>query len=188
MYTPNVAIALNTAIPASPTTNSVNELLARLQGTLVSKEITLDTLAGNQWRSCFTLTGSVILRKLYGIVTNAATLTNLTGSYFELYDGANQKFLTKNTAVLSNAPVGTLIAKTGLLTDAYVVNSNLTCSVSEPAVSGQYFSECVISQISTGANTYVRFALSTTDNPIAAKIMVYAEYLPIGSGALVAAP
>jgi hypothetical protein len=174
---------LNTAVPAVPTTNSIYNLASVASGTLISKVITLGG-TGAQTVNIFQLTGSCYLKRLYGFITTKTTLTNLTASSFQLFDGAAVQ-ITANTGVLSGMAVGTMIAKTGLLGVVYSVANNVAGIVNE-ATANVLWCECAITQ-KVATATYVRLAFSTTDNPINATMTMYAAYVPLNSGSTLVA-
>lgn len=181
MYTPDIPGYLNTAIPSSPTTNSINETLVRSGGILVTKSITLNVNNGTQQLGCFTLTGSVLVQRLWGALTDTTTLTNCTATYFDLYDSAAAVVLTKNDGVLSGLPVGTVFAKAGLAAATFAVSDNTNGAVSEPAAAGVYFSECCVTK-KTGATTTIRLVYTSTDAPANATALISCIYAPVTAG------
>jgi hypothetical protein len=176
---------LNTTIPTSPVVNSPYSIMRRSGGLLLSKVITLSALGVPQSLNCFQLTGTVVLKKLFGFVTTATSFATCTAAQFDLYDSAAAVPLTKNDGVLSAMPVGTFFAKAGLATATMAVGNNTNGVVNEAAAAGDFWSECAITQ-KTGANTFVRFTYTTAVNPIIATLTIFASYVPLGSGLLVA--
>lgn len=185
MQYPDTAQVLNTALPASPVPNSINSITRREGGLIASKVITLSANNTTASVNAFQLTGQVLLKRIYGVITTKTTLANLTAASFDLYDSTAVVQITAAGGALSGMAIGTFFGKIGLLAANFAVANNAAGAVSEPAAVGEYFSECVLNQ-KTAANTYVRFTYTTTDAPIAATLTLYAEYVPIGASTLVA--
>lgn len=170
--------ALNNAIPSAPTVNSINSITRRAGGLLASKVITLSANNTTASVNIFQLTGSVKIKKLFGIITTKTTLANLTVGSFDLYDSTAVVQLTKADGALSGCAVGTMVAKIASNATTWGKNDNAAGAVMETAGVPDVFAMCVVTQ-KTGANTYVRFTYTTTDAPIAATMTVYAEYVPM---------
>lgn len=133
----------------------------------------------------FVVTGNVLINRLYGVVTVATTITNCTAVYFSLYDGTNTVVLTLDGAVLSAATVGSLFIRENTAAVALAVSLADQCRLQDPAVT--FALEPFIVTAKNGAATYIRFHYTTTDAPIAATVVVYAEYTGLAGGLLVAA-
>jgi len=104
--------ALNNSLQDSDIeTDSIHDYNHRTIGETVSKVITLTANGGSESLDCFTVTGCVEILKLYGQITTADTLTNLTGAYFNMWDGTLATAITKNDGVLSGMAIGTTFLK-----------------------------------------------------------------------------
>lgn len=153
----------------------------RGQSQLASKTITLTANAGAQSLNCFQVTGTVEICKLYALVVDTGTFVNCTGAHFETDDGAAQSDITKNDGVLSGMAVGTYMAKNALAAVTMAVANNATAVLTEQAADKEAFQAFVVTQ-KTAANTYIRFTYATTDAPIDAQILVFAEYKSVEDG------
>jgi hypothetical protein len=152
---------------------------------LISKVITLNAAAVPQSLSCFQLTGTVQIKKLYGFVTTAASFADCHAVQFDLYDSTAAVDLTANTGDLSGLAVGTFFAKTGLAAAAIDIGNNVAGAVVEPGAAGQAFSECQVVQKAAAAATFIRVTYDTTTNPIAATFTIWCEYVGLNGGVLV---
>jgi len=192
VHTQNYAAALQAVLDAlddampSVTTDSPNDHLRRIAGRLVSKALTMNVNNGTQSVNAFQVTGTVLIKKLYGFLTNAATLTNCTAAHFELDDGAAQVDLTKNDGVLSALPVGTFVCKNDLAAATMGIADCTNGALTEANADKEGFKEFLVTQ-KTGQNTYIRFTYTSTDAPAAAVLTVYCEYVVLdGTGAVAA--
>jgi hypothetical protein len=180
---------LNTAIPVASgcTGNSPNCLMLRASGFTVYKTITLSANNTTASVNVFSLTGSVKVRKIYGFITTAATLANLTVASFDLYDSTAVVQITAAGGALSGMAVGTFFAKCDKNDADFVVSNNVAGAIMEPIYEGsELFSMFALTK-KTGANTYLRFTYTTTDAPIAATLTIFAEYYPLDSTGVLAA-
>ena len=144
------------------------------------------TLTGNNTTvpvPIFTVTGTVEVLALYGVVTTALGANN-TAAYWRLNDGSNQSNITLNTGTsLSAAPVGSSIVKKALAATALSLLSSATEIVSEPAAAeGNYFSPFIAQQINPVAATNIEFVYTTTDAPTSGTIQFFVNYIPISQG------
>ena len=89
-------LAANKTLAGSPQDDSLHDYHEADVGEPVSNEITLNVNNGTQSVNIFQLTRSVVLVSLYGIVTDATTLANLTAGHFNLFSGALDVDITKN--------------------------------------------------------------------------------------------
>ncbi len=179
-----VVQGLNTAKPSVVTDESAFDHLHRMIGDQIMKSITLSASGGTESINIFSLTGSVEVLKLYGEVTNADTLANLTAGNFNLWDGAVPIALTKNTGVLSGVGVGSLFLKNAVAANNWAVADNATGVLTEPAAGVKAFTPFVVTQ-KTGVATYIRMTYTTTDAPIDAIVKIFCEFRTLDSGILV---
>lgn len=175
-----------TAPMAGVTTDSPNDHLRRQAGRSVSKALTMNVNNGTQSIDAFQLTGTVLVKKLYGYLTDATTLTNCTAAHFELYDGAAAVDLTKNDGVLSALPVGTFVCKHDLATVTMGIADSTNGALTEATADKQGFKQFLVTQ-KTGQNTYIRFTYTSNDTPAAAELTVYCEYIALDDTGAVAA-
>ncbi len=149
------------------------------------------TLIGNNTAGIavplFTITGSIEVRGLWGIVTTALGANN-TASYFRLNDQTAQSNITVNTGTtLSSAPAGSIIVKKDVASAALTLLSASQERVSEPTtLETKYFSPFVV-VAKPGAETDIEFIYSTTDTPTSGVIDFFLRWLPLSSDATVTA-
>jgi hypothetical protein len=179
--------AFNTAHPSSQTINSPYWHLEEVAGSQVSKVITLNVNNGTQSLNVFQVTGTVEIVKLYAELTTAGTFTNCTDAFFELYDSTASVDITNSGpgVTMSGFTAGSFMVKNAVAGTALAASNNNVGAITEGSTV-KIFDEFFITQKS-GANTYVRFTYTSTDTPVDATITVYADYIAIGSGTLVAA-
>lgn len=181
-------IALNLPLAGTPGVDSVHDYLERIGGELVSKAATMNVNNGTQSVALFTLTGSVLVYKIWGVLTAKTTLTNCTNLSLDLYDATAAVQITKSTGTtLSGLAVGTMLVKNGLAAVNLGLHDNATGVVGEPAASGKDFSEFAVTK-KNGATTQIRMTYTSTDAPANAVLTWYLAYRKLSAdGALVAA-
>ena len=130
----------------------------------------------------FTVTGSVQILAIWGVVTTVLGANN-TAAYWRLNDATAQSNITVNTGTtLTAAPVGSVIVKKDLASAALTLLSSSQERVSEPTtLETSYFSPFVV-VAKTAVTTNIEFVYSTTDNPTTGAITFWCQYLPIGAG------
>lgn len=135
----------------------------------------------------FSLTGTVLVNALFGVVTTA--LGNNTAAYWRLNDGSAQSNITLNTGTtLTNATVGSTIVKKGLATAALVLLEASQERISEPTVSEtSYFSPFVAQQTTGGIATNVEFVYTTSDTPTTGAITFSLGWVPLTPGSRILA-
>jgi len=188
MNNPFTLEQLNKSMTTGAEVDSVHHYLERTIGEPTTKTITLSANNTTASENIFQITGSVQIYRIYGEITDATTLANLTAASFDLYDSTAAVQMTAAGGVLSGMGVGTNFFKSGLAANNFDINNNAAGAITEQTYEGSdVFSRCIVTQ-KTGANTYIRFTYTTTDTPINAQIKFYVEYFGLdGSGTLVAA-
>ena len=129
----------------------------------------------------FRITGSVLIKKLYGVVTTVLGSAH-TVAYFRLNDQTAQLNITLNTGTtLSSAPAGSLIMKTGLAAAAVTLKSNAAGAILEPTTLETVIpSEFVITK-KTGANTDIEYSYATTNTPTTGVMQFFVEWQPLSA-------
>lgn len=139
----------------SPTEGSVECSLTQLGLLESSSTHTLTANAGSESINLFQITGLVAIEKLW-IVVQTDLAANLTGAYFDLYDGAAQ-VLTKNDGVISSLVAGSYILKSETAANTMQVHDvSATTFFLEDSTLKKVFKEIIIGQ-KTATNTYIRF-------------------------------
>lgn len=147
-----------------------------------SATITCDANNTTASEVVFTVTGSIILHGIWGVVTEATTITNHTAAHLRLNDQSATVDLTLNTGIaLSGLAVGTTFTKTGLAAAALTLDNNAAGAISEPASAGQGILSPVIIVKKTGAVTTIDYRYSTTDMPHDCDIQFFALWEPLSA-------
>jgi hypothetical protein len=155
---------------------------------VVSKTLTINGNNTTVNPAIFTLTGSILLTRLYGIVTTDLS-SNHTAAYWRLNDQTAQIALTLATGTtLSAIKAGSLILKKGLVGAALTKVDNVAGAVSEPTTLETRIHSPIILVKKTGALTQIEYVYTTTNAPATGAIQFFAAYLPLSAdGLLVAA-
>jgi hypothetical protein len=130
---------------------------------------------GSQNVNVFKITGSVRVLDQWAIITRVGTLTNLTGVYADLWDGSASVDLTADGAVLSGMPVGTFFTKDKVAANAYSVSDASNGALLE-TLDNRFVGRPFIVTAKNGADTYIRFNYTTTDNPVDFDMEIHFEY------------
>ena len=135
----------------------------------------------------FKIHGTVEIINAYAEVMEVTTLTNCTGCYFDLYDGTVAIEITDNAgAVLSGAPVGSMILRTGIASQIATVVLSDQCRITETDSSKKTHQPFSCTQ-KNGVDTFIRAHYTTTDAPINAVVDFYVVYSPFNGGYVEAA-
>jgi hypothetical protein len=170
-------LADNQALPTTGVTLlSVHDYLRDSTGWIAEKEITLAGNAGPESVNIYQLTGSVEIASIYGTISEVTTLANLTGGHLELWDGTAAVDITKNDGVLSGMAIGTILAKNAAASVTIGINDNSAGALLEGSLAKAYAPFFITQK--TGVATYIRWTYTTTDAPIAAKIVWGCRYRP----------
>lgn len=148
------------------------------------------TLSGNNTTVAipiFSITGTVNVISLYGVVTTSLGVNN-TAAYWRLNDQTAQVNITLNTGTtLSGVLAGSTIVKKGLAAAALTLLDNAAGRVSEPTtLETPYFSPFVATK-KTVAETDIEFVYTTTDTPTSGVIQFFCVWLPVSADAKVTA-
>lgn len=130
----------------------------------------------------FTITGTVLINALYGVVTTVLGANN-TAAYWRLNDATNQSSITLSTGTtLSAAPVGSIIVKKDVASAALTLLSSSQERVSEPTtLETIYFSPFVAVQKTAGVATNIEFVYTTSDTPTSGVITFFACFVPLSA-------
>jgi len=125
----------------------------------------------------FRISGSVLIKKLYGVVTTDLGTTH-TFPYFRINDQTTQEDLTSAGAGpdISGYVAGSLLVKTGPGALGVSAFNAAAYGVGQSPPASFVLVEKV------GANTDIEYNYSTTDTPTTGVIDFYVEYEPLSSG------
>lgn len=149
----------------------------------------VQTLSGSNTTvntAIFTITGTIEVRGLWGIVTTVIGANHTAGLY-RLNDQTAQPAITASGVTLSGLAAGTTFTKKGLAAAALTLLDNAAGRVSEPTtLETTYFSPFVAMK-KTGALTQIEYSYATTDTPTSGALTHYLRWLPVSSDAAVTA-
>lgn len=127
----------------------------------------------------FTLTGSVMLTRLWGVVTTALG-SNHTAAAWRLNDQTSQVYLTAvGGTTLSSIAAGSVIVKDKLVAVALTKLDNAAGVVSETATAGIPVFSPVLLVKKTAATTQIEYRYTTSQTPTTGVIKFFASYYPI---------
>lgn len=149
------------------------------------KDMTLNVNNTTGSIATFTVTGSVRILSLWGIVTTVLS-SNVTAAHLRLNDQSATVDLSLNTGVaLSAAPVGSKVSRSGLVAAALTIQSNAAGAFLDAASAGNDTYTAFEVTKKTGATTTIDFRYTTTDAPSSGVIRWFAIYEPLSDdGAL----
>ncbi len=142
-----------------------------------NKEVTFTT-DGTVIKALFTLTGSVMLTRLWGEVTTNLG-SNHTAASFRLNDQGAQIYLTAVAGTtLSSIKAGSLIVKDGLVAAAVTKIDNANGAILEPAAVNQGSFTPIILVKKTAAVTQIEYRYITNNTSLGA-MTFHASYYPL---------
>ncbi len=135
----------------------------------------------------FTITGSVEIRGLYGVVTTTLG-ANHTAAYWRLNDGTAQSNITVNTGTtLSAAAAGSLLVKKDVASAALTLLTSAQERVSEPTTLETFYFSPFVAVAKAGATTNIEYTYTTTDAPTTGAIDFWVRWLPLSADANITA-
>lgn len=136
----------------------------------------------------FTLTGSVMISRIWGEITTDLG-SNHTAASFRINDQTAQVYLTAVGGVtLSSKKAGCIVAKTGLVAAAAVLIDNAAGAIAEPTTLQTGIFTPVIVTKKTAATTQIEYRYATTNTPTTGAMKFYVAWYPLSAdGKLVAA-
>jgi hypothetical protein len=154
--------------------NTYTELVSTDSKTLSANNTTANV-------AIFGITGTVLVRGLWGIVTTVLS-SNITAAFWRLNDQTAQIALTLNTGTtLSSAAAGSLIIKAGLVGASLTLKSNAAGAVLEPTTLETTVESPIILVKKTGATTNIEFTYTTTNTPASGAIQFFLRYVPLSA-------
>ena len=178
-----MSCGLSRVIESDYVLNSPKDMLVRSSGFQIEKILRV-TGTGAISANVLQLTGTVRVLNQWAEIMSITTLNNLTNAYASLYDGTLNKNLTADGLTLSGAPVGSWFTKDKVLSQPYSANIADECRILETTEDKRAGRPFTITA-KNGSDTFVRFNLTTTDNPVDFIMMIWFEWLPRNGGNLV---
>lgn len=135
----------------------------------------------------FTVTGSVMVTRLWAVVTTDLG-ANHTAASFRINDQTAQVYLTAVAGTaLSADKAGSLIVKTGLVAAAVTEYTNAAGAIAEPTTLQTDIFTPVMIVKKTAALTQIEYRYATTDTPTTGAMRFYVSYFPLSSDGVVEA-
>ena len=153
---------------------------------ITEKSITLTATSETLVVDLFTLTGSVLIHKIWAEVTTIIGANHTNG--FLRLDAAAATPITLDGAALSGLAVGTMMIKEGLVAVVLTVLDNATQDFEEPAAAGDPAFQPFIVTKKTAVATHIDYSYATTDAPTSGALKWKVQWEPLSDdGALAAA-
>jgi len=159
-------------------------------GLIVTKSVTFSS-TGALVYPLFSVTGTVLVNSLYGIVTTVLAANHRVGA-FRLNDQTAQVQITSATGpTMDSAPVGSMIIADVLSATAASFKSSAAGAVLQPASAQTLsFSPSILTQkmsAGVGVETDIEYRFTSSTNPTTGVIKFYCGFIPLSDdGAIVA--
>lgn len=164
-----------------------NHKAIQVGGVVSRKSITLSGNNTTVVTPVFSITGTVNVVALYGVVTTDLGANN-TAAYWRLNDQTAQPAITLATGTtISAVKAGSTIVKKGLAAAALTLLDNSAGRVSEPTTLETTFFSPFVAMKKTAAETDIEFVYTTTDTPTSGVIQFFAVWLPVSANGAVTA-
>jgi hypothetical protein len=172
---------------ASSFWRDANRIPITQNGLLVTKSYTFIS-TGTLVIPLFSVTGTVQLLSLYGIVTTALAANHRVGA-FRLNDQTAQVQITSATGpTMDSAPIGSMIIADVLAATAATFKSSAAGAVFQPATAGiNPFSGSILTQKDGGIETDIEYRFTSSTNPTTGAMQFFCGFVPISSGGNIAA-
>lgn len=158
-------------------------------GLLVTKDVTFTTDGAAIVKILFSVTGTVLVNSLYGIVTTALG-SNHTAAHWRINDqtATSQVITAAAGTTLSSFKAGSLIARTSLVSVALVGANSNTGLVTDPvaATSVGFFMPFTVTQKAAGVETDIEYVYSTNNTSLGA-MTFFCGFIPLSVDGNVAA-
>ena len=150
---------------------------------LLNKQYTsnLETIAGSSTTESlpiWTITGSIYLHKLVGVVT-VAMGSNHTAGHWRLEDGTNAPTVTASGSALSGLGVGSICFKRGIASSVMDVRNSSQTQIREAVTAGFSGLSPGILVAKNGATTNLVYRYTTTNTPTSGVLQVFLEWDPL---------
>lgn len=150
-------------------------------GLQVSKAIVTNSTAATAVVPLFTVTGEVLVKQLYGVVTTTLG-SNQTAAHWRINDQTAQPVisLVSGTAV-SNAGVGSLLIRHSTVGVALKLSTAAAGIVTDPvaATAPAVMMPFTVCQKTNSVLTQIEYVYTTNQNPTTGAITFYAWYIPL---------
>lgn len=128
----------------------------------------------------FTITGTVMVTGLWGVVTTTIG-ANHTGGLFRLNDQTATVAITASGVTLSALLPGTTFAKMGLAAAAATLFNNSAGRIGEPTTLETLVFSPFLAVKKTAAATNIEYQYATTDTPTSGAIQFFCQWVPVSA-------
>lgn len=148
---------------------------------LAQKSMTLNVNNTTGSIVMFTVTGSVLIHRLWGEVTTVISANHTVGHIRTNDQTATVDLSNATGATLSALAVGTMIYRKGVLATALLIDNNAAGAIEDANAAGDLvFSPFIVTK-KTGAVTTIDYRYATTDAPSSGVILWTAEWEPLST-------
>jgi hypothetical protein len=150
-------------------------------GLLVKKSYTFSS-TGTLVVPIFSITGTVLVNALYGIVTTVLAGNHRVGA-FRINDQTAQVQITSATGpTMDAAPVGSMIIADVLAATAASFKSSAAGAVLQPATAGvNIFSGSIITQKTGSIETDIEYRFTSSTNPTTGAMDFFCGFIPLSA-------
>ncbi|MFA7257589.1 MAG: hypothetical protein WC047_08455 [Kiritimatiellales bacterium] len=150
-------------------------------GCEVYKSLNIDASNTTKQSPIFTVTGSVEVLGLWGIVTTALS-SNITAAFWQFNDQTATPDISLATGTtLSSFAVGSLLTRKSLVSVALTGNNASAAAVVDPvaATAPGYFMPFALVQKTAGVLSQIEFVYTSTNTPATGVIKFGVRWLPL---------
>jgi hypothetical protein len=150
---------------------------------IASNSKTLSASATTASVGLFSITGTILVTKLFGVVTTVLS-SSITAAYFSQYDQTTRTAITLATGTtLSSFPVGSTISKSALAATAVAGTTAAAGIIVEPgAAEATYYSPFIMIQKTGAVQTEIDFTYTTANSPATGAMTFFLEWMALSSG------
>lgn len=150
-------------------------------GIVLDKLSTLSASNTTASNKLFKVTGSVLVKKLYGVVETVLS-SNVTAAHWRTDDQTAQVVISAAAGTtLSSFAVGSMITRKSVVSVALTGDNASAAKVVDPvaATAPDVFMPFEVVQKTGGVQTDIEFRYTTTNTPASGAIRFYIEYVPL---------
>lgn len=166
---------------AAAFSRDANYVPITVNGLPTTKAITLSASNTTAAVPIFTVTGTVQILALYGVVTTALG-SNVTAAHWRTNDGTAQVVISASAGTtLSSFTVGSTLLRRSLVSVALVGTNASAAAVVDPvaATAPGMFMPFIVVQKTAGVTTNIEFVYTTTNTPTSGAITFFIGWVPL---------
>ena len=156
-------------------------------GLIATKSVTFSS-TGTLVYPLFSVTGTVLVNSLWGIVTTVLAANHRVGAFRLNDQGAVVQITSATGPTMDSAPVGSMIIADVLLSTAASFKSSAAGAVLQPATAQTLsFSPSILTQKTGSIETDIEYRFTSSTNPTTGAMKFYCGFIPLSDdGAIVA--